>query len=510
MGDEVKRLRQTFNSDKTLSREWRVAQLGAMLRMLEEGREELHKAMFKDLHKSPHECDLQEIDFTINEVSLALRQIDNWMARHPAPLSASNIPGSGSTVFDPLGLVLVLGAWNYPVLLTLCPVVGALAAGNCVMVKPGSYAPETSHAMARLISQYLDPEAVQVCEGNRDVTEALLKQRFDMMFFTGSGFVGKLVAKAAAEHLTPVVLELGGKSPFIVEKTADLDLAATRLAWASFLNSGQTCIRPDFLLVDDAVATKFLPILKAKIAQLYSADPQKTEWFGRVINLSAFDRLKEIIEQSKHFIVHGGRVDRNEKYIEPTLLDYNQDGKAFDECPAMQDENFGPVLPILRYKDFEQDVIQRIRRLPTGKPLALYLFTEDSSISDQVVKRTSSGGMCINDAVMHIVNEDLPFGGVGNSGMGSYHGFRSFKAFSHEKALLTKYSAIDQLPLLKWALSARYPPFDKAKITLGKLVTNPTVGMITQKLQCPSLKLVLLCLMVALVGKTLGFRITRE
>jgi len=205
-----------------------------------EGREELQKAMFKDLHKSPHECNLTELDFTISEIEHTLRHLDEWMAPHSAPITLLNMPGTGATILDPLGVVLIMGAWNYPVLLTMCPLVGAIAAGCCAVIKPGSYAPETSHAMARLISRYLDPDCFVVCEGNRDVTDALLKTRFDSIFFTGSGFVGKLVAKAAAEHLTPVILELGGKSPFIVSKCADLDLAAQRLMWGTFLNSGQT------------------------------------------------------------------------------------------------------------------------------------------------------------------------------------------------------------------------------------------------------------------------------
>jgi len=240
VGTEVARLRQVFGADRTLSRAWRLDQLNALLRMITEGREELQQAMYKDLRKSAHEANLTELDFTISEVHHAIRHLDEWMAPKPAPISILNMPGTGATVYDPLGVVLIMGAWNYPVLLTLNPLVGAIAAGNCAVIKPGSYAPETSHAMARLISRYMDPECFVVCEGNRDVTEALLKQRFDCIFYTGSGYVGKLVAKAAAENLTPVVLELGGKSPCIVSKCADLDLAAQRMIWGTFLNSGQT------------------------------------------------------------------------------------------------------------------------------------------------------------------------------------------------------------------------------------------------------------------------------
>jgi len=236
----VARLRQNFGKDKTLSKKWRVEQLNALHRLMMEGRAELQQAMYKDLHKSAHESNLTELDFTISEITHALRHLDSWMAPHAAPVSLLNMPGTGATIYDPLGVVLIMGAWNYPVLLTMSPLVGAIAAGNCAVIKPGSYAPETSHAMARLLSRYMDPDCFVVCEGNRDITDALLKERFDSIFYTGSGYVGKLVAKAAAENLTPVVLELGGKSPFIVTKCADLDLAAQRLVWGTFLNSGQT------------------------------------------------------------------------------------------------------------------------------------------------------------------------------------------------------------------------------------------------------------------------------
>jgi len=508
--DEVARLRLVFNTDKTRSREWRLEQLNALHRLMEEGRVELQQAMYKDLHKSAHEANLTELDFTISEITHAVRHLDSWMAPHAAPISLLNMPGTGATVYDPLGVVLIMGAWNYPVLLTLAPLVGAIAAGNCAVIKPGSYAPETSHAMARLLSRYMDPDCFVVCEGNRDVTDALLKQRFDAIFYTGSGFVGKIVAKAAAEHLTPVILELGGKSPCIVSKDADLDLAAQRLIWGTFLNSGQTCIRPDHCLVHESVADKFLSLCKEKLVEMFSADPQKSENFGRIINESAWERLNEILQKSRSNIYVGGRSDKSDKYIEPTIVDYGTDGAAFDNCAAMQDEIFGPILPVLRFRDFEQDVIKRIRNLPTGKPLAMYLFSEDQKLVDSVTRRLTSGGLCINDTLMHIANADLPFGGVGASGMGSYHGERSVKCFSHEKAVLTKYSALDQNPLLKWALAARYPPWDSTRKALATVVTNPALAGIKEHLESPLGTRVLLFVLAVLIGRRLGFRITRD
>ncbi len=508
--EAVLKLKQTFRSDLTLSKEWRVGQLNALLRLIEEGRDQLHKAMYQDLHKSPHECDMQELDFTIVEIHHALRHIDEWMKPQSVPVSAHNWPATGALVYDPLGVALIMGAWNYPVMLTLAPLVGAIAAGNCALIKPGSYAPATSNCMARLLHQYMDARAFVVCEGNRDVTEAILNEKLDVICFTGSTYVGKLVYKKAAENLTPVVLELGGKSPFVVDRTADLDMAAARLAWGSFMNSAQTCLRPDFVLVDEQVADKFIDLLRLKIKEMYGDDAQKTEWFGRIINHAAFDRLNKIVEESKDYICIGGRTDREDKFVEPTVFDYKSDSAAFDSCPAMLDENFGPVLPLLRYKNFEEDVIQRTRDLPTGKPLSFYCFTEDSRIVDQVTRRTTSGSLAINDCVIQVANTDLPFGGVGASGLGSYHGFRSFKSFSHEKSFMQKYSQIDQLPFLKDLLAARYPPFSPFRKQIAQLIANPNVAVVLEMTENKMVQQIIVVLLLLLVGRKLGFKLVRE
>lgn len=505
------RLRKVFGTDKTLSREWRMSQLEALERMIVTERKQLQQALFQDLHKNEHECDMTELDFTLGEVAHAKASLDEWMANKPAAVSVLASPGKGELAYDPLGVVLVMGAWNYPVMLTLAPLVGAIAAGNCVVIKPGSYAPAVSHAMASMIGKYLDRDCIVVCEGNRDMTDALLAERFDCIFYTGSGFVGKIVAKAAAEHLCPVILELGGKSPCVVDETACLDLAAARLMWGAFLNSGQTCIRPDFLLVHESVADKFLQLCKAKLAEMHSTNVQQSDTFGRIINHAAFDRLKGILDESQKEIYLGGKTDREDKFVEPTVLDYGTDGAKFDQSAAMRDELFGPILPVLRYKNFESDVIQRIRSLPTGKPLALYLFTENAKTVEQITTRTSCGGMCVNDTLMHIANSELPFGGVGPSGMGSYHGFRSFKSFSHEKAVLTKYSWVDENPALKWALNARYPPYTPGRMTLVGLLSNYTMeagNLFVQK----NLKFqaIVALALVALVLRKLGFSIVHQ
>lgn len=371
------------------------------------------------------------------------------------------------------------------------------------MIKPGSYAPACSHTISRLVQKYLDPECVKVAEGDRAVTTALLDERFDKICFTGSGFVGKIVLQAAAKHLTPCLLELGGKSPCIVDKSADLEHAAQRLAWGAFLNGGQTCVRPDFCLVHADVADRFLKILAKTIKQFYSEDAQKTEWFGRCINAAAFKRLQGILQASERRVYCGGKADAADKYIEPTVLDYGADLAAFAACEAMQDENFGPILPVARFTDLEQ-VVAMVKRLPTGKPLALYAFSSDAKFVSAIKRRTTSGGLCINDVLMHMVNHDLPFGGVGASGMGSYHGHRSFLAFTHEKAVLHKSAALDQSPLLKPFLAARFPPYTPTKQRLVKFFASRPIELLVNvhrhALTCIVLVAALLWYVAAAVG----------
>jgi len=338
------------------------------------------------------------------------------------------------------------------------------------MIKPGSYAPASSHAISRLVQKYLDGECIKVAEGGRKVTGQLLEERYDKICFTGSGFVGKIVLEAAAKHLTPCILELGGKSPCIVDQSAHLGHAAKRLVWASFINGGQTCVRPDFLMVHEKVADEFFSLVKAAIRDFYGSDPQQTEWFGRCINASAFHRLEALVKgaASDGKVCFGGRVDASDKYIEPTLLDYGSDLDAFKQCGAMADEIFGPVMPAVRFSSVEQ-VVTFTKELRTGKPLALYCYARDARFVDKIKRRTTSGGLCINDSIMHLVNHELPFGGVGASGMGSYHGKRSFLAFTHEKAVLEKSPSFDETFVLRPLLAARFPPYTPFKQALVRL-----------------------------------------
>lgn len=484
--EAVKNLRAAFNSDKTLSLEWRVGQLNAMIRMLSEGLEELQVAMHADLHKSAFECVATEIGLVESECVEAIKHLKEWMSPQYTNTSALNWPASSYTQQDPLGLVLVMGAWNYPLQLTLAPVVGAIAGGNCVLIKPGSYAVQTSHAMCRLVDKYLDRDCIRTAEGDRHLTTKILQEKFDSIFYTGSEFVGKLVAEAAAKHLTPTVLELGGKSPTIIDRTAHLTHAAQRIVWATFLNSGQTCVRPDFALVHADVADKFIAELKATVKDFYE-NSKTTEYYGRVINAKAYERLADLVEKSRSHIAFGGNVDASERYIEPTVLDFGRDLKAFREQPVMQDEIFGPLFPVCRYTDIE-DVVSFIRTLPTGKPLACYCYSRDQAVIDTISHRTTSGGLCINESVMHLANHELPFGGVGASGMGSYHGHHSFMTFTHEKAVLRKYPAIDEMPILKQLLAARFPPytgFRKLAIKLFSMramtvAVNPPIKKVAQ------------------------------
>lgn len=458
----VQEMRQVFAADRTLSRSWRMTQLEGMLRLCREGRGELQDAMKKDLGKSGFEAIVTEIGQVEAECVEAIAHLDEWMTPKSTKTSALNWPAGSYTVHDPLGVVLVMGAWNYPVNLTLCPVVGALAGGNCVLVRPGSYAVETSHTLCRLLHKYMDRDCVRVAEGDRTLTAVILEQKFDKIFYTGSGFVGKIVAEAAAKHLTPVALELGGKSPAIVDKSAHLVHAAQRLVWATFLNSGQTCVRPDFCLVHKDVADEFLRVLKDTVQDFYSKDPKSTEWFGRIINKKAFDHLVELMTKSKDNLAFGGDSDAAQRYIQPSVFDFGSDLKAFNNQPLMSEELFGPLLPVCRFEKIEE-AIDFARNLRTGKPLALYIYARDNKVIDAVTRRTTSGGLCINDSIMHLSNHELPFGGVGESGMGAYHGHYSFKAFTHEKAVLQKYPGLDQLPLLSPLLAARFPPYTSLK-----------------------------------------------
>ncbi|MFJ9562420.1 aldehyde dehydrogenase family protein [Streptomyces fuscichromogenes] len=427
--DIVARLRATFRTGRTKPVEWRTGQLRRLRAMLTERGADIAAALHADLGKSTREAYGSEIDFTIREIDHTLDHLDEWLRPEPAPVPA-HLGGDATawTQYDPLGVVLVIAPWNYPAQLLLAPVAGALAAGNAVVAKPSEVAPATSAVLARLLPAYLDTDAVAVVEGGVPETTALLAERFDHIFYTGNGVVGRIVMRAAAEHLTPVALELGGKSPAFVDRDTDLTVVAQRLARGKFLNAGQTCVAPDYVLTDPETAAALEPALAEAVQGLFGSEPKESGEYGRIVNERHFDRLSGLLGSGR--VALGGETDRAAKYIAPTVL-----ADVDPESPVMQEEIFGPILPIVTVPDLDGAIDFVNDR---DKPLALYVFSESGDTRDRFAAETSSGGLGHGLPLAHLTVSDLPFGGVGESGMGSYHGRYSIDTFSHRKAVLTK------------------------------------------------------------------------
>ncbi|WP_405551520.1 aldehyde dehydrogenase family protein [Streptomyces sp. NBC_01171] len=427
--DTVARLRRTFRTGRTKSVEWRTEQLRRLRAMLTEHGDDLATALHADLGKSATEAHRTEIGFTVREIDHTLEHLEEWLRPESAPVPAHlGDDATAWTQYDPLGVVLVIAPWNYPAQLLLAPVVGALASGNAVVAKPSELAPATSAALAALIPAYLDTDAVAVVEGGIPETTALLAQRFDHIFYTGNGTVGRVVMRAAAEHLTPVTLELGGKSPAFVDRDTDLDVVADRLARGKFLNAGQTCVAPDYVLTDPETAPALEAALVRAVEGIYGTDPAASPEYGRIVNERHFDRLSGLLDSGR--VAVGGDSDRADKYIAPTVL-----ADVAPEAPVMQEEIFGPILPIVTVPDLDAAVDFINDR---DKPLALYVFTDSDTTRDRIAAETSSGGLGHGLPLAHLTVSDLPFGGVGESGMGSYHGRYSLDTFSHRKAVLNK------------------------------------------------------------------------
>ncbi|MFI6376077.1 aldehyde dehydrogenase family protein [Streptomyces sp. NPDC050546] len=427
--DVVARLRATFRTGRTKSEEWRTAQLRRLRDMLTENGADIAAALHADLGKSATEAYRTEIDFTVREIDHTLDHLAGWLRPEPAP-SPVHL-GTDVTVwtqYDPLGVVLVIAPWNYPAQLLLAPVVGALAAGNTVVAKPSELAPATSAVLARLLPTYLDTDAVAVVEGGVPETTALLAERFDHIFYTGNGTVGRIVLRAAAEHLTPVTLELGGKSPAFVDRDTDLAVVADRLARGKFLNAGQTCVAPDYVLTDPETAAALEPLLANAVKGLYGSDPAASGEYGRIINERHFDRLTGLLDSGRTVV--GGTSDRTAKYLAPTVL-----ADVDPDAPVMREEIFGPILPIVTVPGLDEAIDFINDR---DKPLALYVFTESEGTRRRFAAETSSGGLGHGLPLAHLTVSDLPFGGVGESGMGNYHGRYSLETFSHRKAVLNK------------------------------------------------------------------------
>lgn len=439
-------LRGSFDRGTTKPLSWRLAQLRALRRMLTERSAEFEDALLSDLGKNPMESQIAELGFVVGEIDHMTRHLRRWLRPKRVGVPGALLPAGASIVREPVGVVLVIAPWNYPVQLLLAPVVGALAAGNAVLLKPSELAPATSSAMARLIPEYLDTRAVAVVEGGVEETTGLLAQRWDHIFFTGNGRVGRIVAAAAVEHLTPVTLELGGKSPVYVDDTTDLDAAAQRIAWGKFMNAGQTCVAPDYVLATPSVAARLATALAAAVSDLYGADPSTSPDYGRIVDDRQFQRLTTLLDAGA--TVTGGTHDAASRYLAPTvLIDVPRD------APVMREEIFGPILPIVTVDGLD-DAIRYIRS--GDKPLALYVFSEDKRVRRRFLTETSSGAVGFGVPAAHLAVAGLPFGGVGASGMGAYHGEHSLRTFSHEKAVLTKSLKPDTLRLI-------YPPFTEAK-----------------------------------------------
>jgi aldehyde dehydrogenase (NAD+) len=424
----VARLRATFRTGTTRPVAWRTEQLRQMRTLLTEHGETFAAALHADLGKSPAEAYRTEIDFVVREIDHTLEHLDGWLSPEPAPVPAFLGDASAWTQYDPLGVVLVIAPWNYPLQLLLAPVAGALAAGNAVVAKPSELAPATSAALARLLPRCLDTDAVAVVEGGVPETTALLEQRFDHILYTGNGTVGRIVMAAAARHLTPVTLELGGKSPAFVDRGTDVDTVAARLVAGKFLNAGQTCVAPDYVLTDPGTARALEPALARAVEGRYGADASASPEYGRIVNERHFDRLTALLTSGRRVI--GGEHDRATKYIAPTVL-----AEVPPDAPVMREEIFGPILPIVEVAGLDEAIGFINDR---DKPLALYAFTQSGTTRERLAAETSSGGLGFGLPLAHLTVSDLPFGGVGESGTGSYHGRYSIDTFSHRKAVLAE------------------------------------------------------------------------
>ena len=441
-------LRATFETERTRNLQWRADQLTALERMMTECEQELMEALKSDLGKHPQEAWTTELSYVAGSAAYCRKNLKRWSKTRKVHTPMLGQPGKSWLQPEPLGVVLIIGAWNYPLQLTLAGLAAAIAAGNCAVIKPPELSPATSDVIARRIPEYLDNDCVKVIEGAVPETSALLELPWDHILYTGGGNVGRIVMAAAAKHLTPVTLELGGKSPCVVMPDADLMTTARRIAWGKFTNAGQTCIAPDYVLTDANTEKKLVPLIQQAVTEMFGEDPAASESYGRIVNDRHFERLAAYIGSGD--VVIGGKTDAATKYIAPTVLT----GVALDS-DVMQEEIFGPILPFVQVDDLEA----AIRHIRAGdKPLAAYIFTKDSAAETRFLEVVSSGNACVNDTMMFMTVEELPFGGVGPSGMGNYSGEYGFRTFSHMKAVMRRGWWPD--------LAVRYAPFTDKKFRL--------------------------------------------
>lgn len=443
----IERQRFFFGSGKTREVSFRVRSLKRLKTMIQENEDEIFRAVHADLKKPKEEIFLGEIAGLVGEIDHAVSAVRRWSRPKRVGTPLTFFPGSSYILSEPLGVVLIMGPWNYPLQLILTPLVGALAAGNCAVLKPSELTPDTSWLIRRLIAEYFDPSFMTVVEGGPQVAADLINHKFDHIFFTGGTEIGRIVAQEAAKTLTPVTLELGGKSPCIVDRHVDIECTARRIAWGKFFNAGQSCIAPDYLLVDAAVKKRFLDALRGRIVEFYGENPKTSPDYGRIVNKRHFDRLCGLLGQGE--IIVGGETDPSDNYIAPTVIN-NVDLHH----KIMESEIFGPILPILEYVELTQ-AISIVNSKP--KPLALYFFSKNRKNAERVLRETSSGGGAINDTIVHVSSHALPFGGVGDSGIGRYHGKSGFDTFSNKRSIVKRPFLLDT--------AFRYPPY-KSKLPL--------------------------------------------
>ena len=437
-----------FQSGATLALPLRKQMLRKLASAIHQYEKALADALWQDLHKSYEEAYLTELSIIYGEIRNHLRHMRRWARPERKCSPIAIMPASSKIIKQPLGNTLIIAPWNYPVQLLLNPLVGAISSGCTAMLKPSPYVPNVSRVLTEMIRATFSEEYIAIVEGNRNVNQMLLAERWDLIFFTGSPTLGKMVMEAASKHLTPVVLELGGKSPCIIDKSTDLKVAAKRVAWGKALNAGQTCIAPDYLMIHEDVKDEFLQLLVKEWKELLTKDPQKAKHFVRIVSDKALDRLIGYLDNGT--IYHGGHYDRAERYLSPTILT-----DVIPDAPVMQEEIFGPIFPVLTFKQIEEVTEFVAKR---ERPLALYYFGKKG---DYILRHTISGGTCINDVIMHIVNHDMPFGGVGNSGMGTYHGKESFMTFTHRRSVVSTPTFVD--------MPFRYMPYKLFKL-VKKLV----------------------------------------
>ncbi len=451
MNDHIYHMRRHFRSGATLALEGRKRHLDNLRQAIRKNEQDILTALHKDLGKNPVEGFMTEIALIMEEIKYALENLDQWASPIPVSTTLAALPARSTIYPQPKGLVLIISPWNYPFQLLFAPLVAAIAAGNVCIVKPSELSPHTTAVTARIIREAFPTDLVSCVEGGPEVSQELLRHAWDHIFFTGSTHVGKIIARAAAEHLTPATLELGGKSPCIVDQTARIKSAAKRIVWGKFVNAGQTCVAPDYLLVHESVKAPLIEAMKEYIRKFFGEDPVKSKYYGRIINFAHYERIAALITGGT--AVHGGRRDRSERYIEPTLLD----GVTIDH-PSMAEEIFGPLLPIITWREKGQ-IYNALEANPN--PLAFYVFTEDKAFAKEMIDLVPFGGGCVNHTLIHLSNPDLPFGGVRHSGIGAYHGKTGFDTFTHHKSVLEAGWLDNRI---------KYPPYSGWKLKLLKML----------------------------------------